>query len=334
MAIKIEVNSDVKQAPEEVTAGGKRCAVCGSHEVKFWLEAPDRFNGRTEVWRLLRCSQCSLVWLDNPPKPHEMSRHYGPEYDRMISSSGETSPKKWQERRKTISQHKSAGAILDLGCSSGAFLASLKGPDWKLYGIEMSADTGKRAEANTGGQIFVGDIMDAPFAPESFDVITCFDVLEHVYEPLKVLTRIQEWLKPGGIFYVLIPNIDSGEARAFKSYWYGLELPRHLSHFSPASLRNIAKSAGMEEVSLVTHPNSALGHSHRYVFDSLLRSVGISRKPMAMAKKPSFPLKVARKLVRIGLFPIEYQLISLFGEGEGITAIFTKATKGAGTAGK
>jgi 2-polyprenyl-3-methyl-5-hydroxy-6-metoxy-1,4-benzoquinol methylase len=334
MDTKIQVNSDLKEAPEETVARGERCAVCGSHEVKFWLEAPDRFNGRTELWRLLRCSQCSLVWLDNPPQPHEMSRHYGPDYDRIISSSGETSPKKWRDRLKTISQHKPAGAILDLGCSSGAFLASLKGPDWKLYGIEMSAETAKRAEANTGGQIFVGDIMDAPFAPQSFDVITCFDVLEHVYEPLKVLTRIQEWLKPGGIFFVLVPNIDSGEARAFKSYWYGLELPRHLSHFSPASLRTMAKSAGMEEVSLVTHPNSALGHSHRYVFDDLLKFVGISRKPMAMAKKPSFPVKAARKLVRLGLFPIEYQLISLLGEGEGITAIFTKGTRDSGTAGK
>src|ERR1035438_10453930 len=74
-------------------------------------------------------------------------------------------------------------------------------------------------------------------AAESFDVITCFDVLEHLYEPRKVMARVGEWLKPGGIFYVLVPNVDSAEARAFGSYWHGLELPRHLFHYSPASLK-------------------------------------------------------------------------------------------------
>ena len=53
-----------------------------------------------------------------------------------------------------------------------------------------------------------------------------------------------EWLKPGGIFYVLVPNVDSAEARVFRSYWHGLEMPRHLFHYSPASLKFLAESAG------------------------------------------------------------------------------------------
>ena len=61
----------------------------------------------------------------------------------------------------------------------------------------------------------MGDILEAPFPPESFDVITCFDVLEHLYEPRQVMTQGGKWLKPGGIFYVLVPNIDSAEARVF-----------------------------------------------------------------------------------------------------------------------
>ena len=104
--------------------------------------------------------------------------------------------------------------------------------------LPMSEDCAKTAEARSGARVFVGNILDAPFPPESFDVITWFDVLEYLYEPRRVMARVSEWLKPGGIFYVLVPNVDSAEARVFRSYWHGLELPRHLFHYSPASLSN------------------------------------------------------------------------------------------------
>ena len=61
----------------------------------------------------------------------------------------------------------------------------------------------------------------------------------------RVMARVAEWLKPGGIFYVLVPNVDSAEGRVFGSYWHGLELPRHLFHYSPASLKFLAESAGL-----------------------------------------------------------------------------------------
>ena len=86
---------------------------------------------------------------------------------------------------------------------------------------------------------------------------------EHLYEPRQVMARVGEWLKPGGIFYVLVPNVDSAEARLFGSYWHGLELPRHLFHYSPASLKFLAESAGLREVSVETRRNPAVGTSLR-----------------------------------------------------------------------
>jgi 2-polyprenyl-3-methyl-5-hydroxy-6-metoxy-1,4-benzoquinol methylase len=325
MSVEIEMNADQKAVIKDGPASGKHCIACGASDPKFFLEATDRFYRRPQRYRLLRCSQCSHVWLDDPPKPEEMGQHYGPDYDRVITIGGENSTQRWQDRREAIYKYKTSGSILDIGCSSGAFLESMKGPDWQLSGIEMSAETAKRAAARTGGYIFAGDIMDAPFAPQSFDVITCFDVLEHVYDPRKVLAKVAEWLKPGGIYYVLVPNIDSGEARAFKTYWYGLELPRHLSHFSPESLGRLAKSAKLEIASLEARPNSAFGHSTRYIADDLLSSIGISRRPMATAKDPSFPRKAVRKAFRVTLVPIIYKSISLFGAGESIHAVFKKS---------
>ena len=124
-----------------------------------------------------------------------MHLHYTDAYHQLISASGLNSPHRWRDRKAALAPYKQSGALLDLGCSSGAFLKSLKGESWKLYGIEMSAEGAKTAEERSGAQVFVGDIPDAPFGAESFDVITCFDVLEHVYDPRQVMAKISEWLE-------------------------------------------------------------------------------------------------------------------------------------------
>jgi SAM-dependent methyltransferase len=322
------VEPEVMNKPEN--HGLCPCPVCGQTGAREWLRAPDRFHGRQEKYTLVRCPGCSLVWLSQPPKPTEMQRHYTDAYDRLISAAGQNSPHRWRERKKTLAQYKQSGAILDLGCSSGSFLQSLPSESWELSGIEMSADSARSAEANTGAKVFVGEILEASFPPESFDVITCFDVLEHLYEPRKIMARIAEWLKPGGIFYVLVPNVDSAEARVFGSYWHGLELPRHLFHYSPASLKFLAESAGFREVSLETRRNPAVGTSLRYVGDDVLRAVGIGRTPVAYRGELKLPWRVARKLVRMTALRFLLALAPIVGGGESIHAIFRKEGTGSG----
>lgn len=300
------------------------CPLCGQTDPKEWLRAPDWMHGRQQKYTLVRCSACSIVWLDHPPEPNEMHQHYTEAYHRLISVAGETSPFRWQRHTERITKYKPSGAILDLGCSSGGFLASLPRKSWELCGIEMSAEVAKRAEAATGAKISVGDILDASFPAGSFDVITCFDVLEHLYEPRRVMAKVTEWLKPGGIFYVFVPNIDSAEARVFRSYWCGLELPRHLFHYSPASLRYLAKSVGLEEVSLKTTRNAAVGNGLRYLFDHSFRACGIRRTPRAYLGEASVPWKVARKLTRLTVLRFLLALAPLAGSGEAIHGFFRK----------
>jgi 2-polyprenyl-3-methyl-5-hydroxy-6-metoxy-1,4-benzoquinol methylase len=307
---------------QELSDQNNPCPLCGHKEPEFWLHGSDRFNAGRETHRLVRCTHCWLVWLQNPPHPEEMGKHYGPRYDRFIGRAGDNSSERWRDRREAITKHKSSGAILDLGCSSGAFLETLKGRGWELFGIEMSEGAAKQATARSGAKVFVGDILDAPFAPSTFDVITCFDVLEHVYEPRKVLEKVRQWLKPGGIFYVLVPNIECGEARLFKSYWYGLELPRHLSHFSPRSLKYVADSVGLNIASLETHRNSAMENSLHYLGDTALSRIGISRESLADAKTPGIPWKITRKLLRWTVFYALYHVEGAMGPGESIHAVF------------
>ena len=321
-----ELNPVVEHAvttkPE--SSGLGPCPVCGQPGARKWLAAPDRFHGRPEEYTLVRCPGCSLVWLRQPPTPAEMQRHYTDAYDRLISAAGQNSPHRWRDRKETLEQYKQSGALLDLGCSSGSFLQSLATGSWKLSGIEMSADSARAAEASSGAKVFVGEILEASFVPESFDVITCFDVLEHLYEPRRVMARVSEWLKPGGIFYVLVPNVDSAEARVFGSYWHGLELPRHLFHYSPMSLRLLAESAGLRELSLETRRNPAVGTSLRYVWDDVFSSLAIQRTPVAYRREASLPWRAARKVVRMTVLRALLALAPLVGGGESIHAIFHK----------
>lgn len=319
---------DRKEGAGPSSQGPEQCPICRQAGAKEWLRAPDRFHGRRQSYTLVHCPACSLVWLSNPPTPTEMHVHYTEAYHRLISSSGENSPERWRARKVALSPYKQSGALLDMGCSSGAFLESLKNEPWKLYGIEMSAEGARTAEARSGAQVFVGDVPDAPFAPESFDVITCFDVLEHVYEPRRVMAKVAEWLKPGGLFYVLVPNIDSAEARVFGSYWHGLEMPRHLSHFSPASLKFLAELAGLREVSLETRRNPAVGTSLRYVGDDVFGAVGIRRTPVAYRGEASLPWRAGRKVVRMTALRLLLALAPLAGGGESIHAIFRKDPPG------
>jgi SAM-dependent methyltransferase len=316
------VNPELVTGPKNHNA--EPCPICGQRGAQEWLRGPDRLHGRQEKYKLLRCLGCSLVWLSNPPKPAEMHLHYTDAYHRLISAAGENPLAHWGFRKDVVAQYKQSGTLLDLGCSSGSFLEFMRSESWKLYGIEMNSEGARTAEARSEAQVFVGDILDAPFTRESFDVITCFDVLEHLYEPRRVMAQVGEWLKPGGIFYVLVPNVDSAEGRVFGSYWHGLELPRHLYHYSPESLKFLAESAGLREVSLETRRNPAVGTSLRYVWDDVFGSVGIRKTPVAYRGEANLPWRVVRKVLRMTVLRALLGMAPLLGGGESIHAIFQK----------
>jgi SAM-dependent methyltransferase len=186
---------------------------------------------------------------------------------------------------------------------------------------EAVADVARR---QCGAEVFVGDALEATFASSSFDAITCFHVLEHLHQPRQVLERVSNWLKPGGIFYAMMPNIDSAGAKIFGTYWYALELPRHVCHYSPVSLTMLARSVGLEPISVTTHRELFFESSVRYLIDALMRRAGLSRVPLAEAGQAGVPWRVVRKAFRLTLLPVFSALASLAGEGESIHAIFQK----------
>lgn len=302
---------------------GRECSVCGASASVEFLKAPDRFHWRTELYRLVRCGKCSYIRLADPPPFEDLHLHYDDDYHRAIVGAGEGLGR-WARQRKVISSIKRRGNLLDIGCSSGGFLATMMGAPWTLFGIEMEASTAERARRRTGAQVFAGDALEAPFASGTFDVITCFDVLEHVYDLRQFLDKIHRWLKPGGIFYTMVPNIDSWEFRIFRSYWYGLELPRHISHFSPKSLQHLMNSFGFEAVFVETQPTNYMERSVDYLRSALLQRLGVSPISQAQRHRASIPSRAFRKAMRLSLFNPFGHVASVAGRGASMEAVFRK----------
>jgi len=315
-------------APKIETSKALACPLCSTTDIAKFLEAPDRFHLRNECHRLMRCRSCRCVWTIEPPAPSEMWQHYTEDYHRAIVSAGEGSAAdRWRGQVQCITSQKHSGSILDLGCSSGGFLSTMPKDRWKLFGIEMEESTAQRARTLTGAEVFGGDILDAPFAPASFDVITCFDVIEHVYDPSHFLLKVHEWLKPGGIFYAMMPNIDSWESRLFGTYWFGLELPRHLFHFSPRSLRYVLKALNFEEVSVTTPPISYIERSSGYVFSRLVEAMGLSPTAQAKGRSRRFGWRLVRKTGRTVLINPFAHLAALAGAGPCLEVVFRRPAR-------
>jgi SAM-dependent methyltransferase len=257
-----------------------------------------------------------------------MSHHYSEDYHKAIVQSGETDVmKRWQGQLQLISKYKQGGNILDIGCSSGGFLSTLNTANWKLHGIEIAHETAEKARLATGAEVFTGEATQAPFVPNTFDVITSFDVLEHVYEPRHFLSKVHEWLKPGGIFYTTLPNINSWESRIFESFWYGLELPRHLFHFSPQSLGYVMNSLGFQQLSLLTPRTSYVERSVNYLGTEIRSKFGFVPTSQARPKERTFAWKAVRKVFRMSLiFPFS-QVASWAGAGGSLEAVFAKSTQ-------
>ena len=254
-----------------------------------------------------------------------MPFHYDQDYHHAIAVGGEGSAaERWQCERETVLKYKQRGAILDIGCSSGGFLSTMMSASWKLYGIEMEPSTADRARQTTDAEVFTGDVIEAPFAAESFDVVTSFNVLEHMYDPSTFLAKVLQWLKPGGIYCTRVPNIDCWEARMLGTFWYGLELPRHLSHFSPRSLRFVMGALGFEEVQVQTSPVSYLEHSAGYLYSAVVERLGFSARPQSQNRSQGVARRAVRKAMRLTVVEPFCRLASSFGAGASMLAIFRK----------
>lgn len=158
----------------------------------------------------------------------------------------------WEFRSLPKAGRKTA-TLLDLGCGNGQFILSAKEIGWNVVGI----DTDPKAVLNAqslGLNVKIGGIEHFDGQAGLFDAITISHVIEHVHDPIKIIQRCYDLLKPGGQLWVETPNIESIGYKIFKNNWRGIEAPRHLVIFSPHSLRKLFRSCGFSNVTQITRP--------------------------------------------------------------------------------
>lgn len=208
----------------------------------------------TGYLRIVRCDRCGLVMSNPQDDEATLSKIYRHMEDRVYENEQDNRRRKARHHLNLLANiHPHPGLLLDIGCSTGIFLWEAQAAGWQVTGQEPSNWAVTQARHRLPDvHIIEGLVEDTNFPVESFDVITLWDVLEHVHSPSSVLRRTYSWLKPGGLLCLNLPNVDSLIARAMGSHWIML-LREHLWYFSPATIDAILEKCGFRL--LIEQPN-------------------------------------------------------------------------------
>lgn len=141
-------------------------------------------------------------------------------------------------------------SVLEIGCASGNFLNGLKARNWRLRGVELNGAAAEKARKR-GLDVLTGTVESARFPAGSFNAVFAFQVVEHLTDPVATFREVHRVLAEDGKFVFALPNAGSLEFRLFGAKWYALDLPRHLFHFDPATVRKTLEKAGFSRSRII-----------------------------------------------------------------------------------
>ncbi len=142
--------------------------------------------------------------------------------------------------------------LLDVGCSIGVFASAAKARGYQVRGVELAEETARYAQATFGLDVFCGTLEEAHYPDQSFDVVTLWDVLEHVGNPIGLLCETRRILKDGGLLVVQCPNVRSKMASIGGERWIWWTVPDHLTHFDPNTMTRLLRRCGFAVASMET----------------------------------------------------------------------------------
>lgn len=237
----------------------KICPLCKGESWAHYLDCKD-YTVSLEVFRLMQCNGCSLVATSPRPAPEDLGGYYASEdyISHTESKKGLINRIYLMARKYALGNKKRLinremdrrGNLLDYGCGTGAFLHSMAEDGWQVQGIEPDEQARAIAEKRNGQKIQTPSDLSG-FAENSFDVITLWHVLEHVYEPLELCKEFFRILKPGGKLYLALPNHLSQDARKYRGAWAAYDVPRHLFHFNRLNINDIRKKSGFTDLKVL-----------------------------------------------------------------------------------
>jgi SAM-dependent methyltransferase len=276
----------------QTTSGPIACNLCGGSE--------HRLIFRKFGFDLVECSTCGLAFVGNPPDAEAVKAFYTASadyHDELLDPAGAS----FARMRKVAQRHMRALGnviadgrglrLLDVGCSSGLFLTEARAAGYDVEGIELSPDTSAFARSHFGLTVHNANASAAGLADESFDVITLFDVIEHLPDPLGELQQLRRLLKPGGLLLQSTPNIDGLFPRVslpfarLLDYWPHPEPPHHLYQFSVRTLSDMTRKAGFTP-GRVEHTRIGLDYSfgtpHHWTISKKLVPYALAFAPFAV----------------------------------------------------
>ena len=208
-----------------------------------------------DSWPVVRCSGCTLVYVDATLDRAALEDLYGRDYYegavfddylgerelRLASARG---------RVRQLMSVAPSGRLLDVGCAAGYFLHAAS-ERYDVTGVEVSAFAAAYARREFGAHVFTGEIFDAPLEDDQFDLVTMWDVLEHVTDPGRVLGEIARVTRPDGLLVITTGNVDGPLARRDLEGWNLMTPPAHLTFFSPRTIEPLLVRSGFQVERLV-----------------------------------------------------------------------------------
>lgn len=230
------------------------CPVCGSASIQPVLQARD-YTVSGEIFSIAECASCTVRFTQDIPGESAIGSYYKSE-DYISHSNTKRGlinhlyqwvrKRTMRSKRKLVEQvtGKKSGNLLDVGSGTGSFVNEMQQHGWTAKGLEP--DAGARKTAGDLYQIALEDTSQFHALPAGqFDAITLWHVLEHVHDLHGYIHQLKNLLNEQGNLLIAVPNYTSFDAAAYVEYWAAYDVPRHLYHFSPASMRALMDKHGL-----------------------------------------------------------------------------------------
>lgn len=229
-----------------------RCMLCASDAARALISDPP--------YTVLRCTACGMVWTT--PRRTDLRAVYDDGYwrsdaprQRGYGDYRADEPlylKTFRRRLPVVRRHTPRpGRLLDVGCAAGYFLAVMREAGWEVAGVDLSSEIVAHARARFGfSELHAGTLETAPWPPASFDLVTMWDLVEHVSDPRAVLMQAHRLLRPDGVLVLETQDVASPFARLLGARWHHFKHAEHLYHFDAATIRRLLAQAGFAAVEL------------------------------------------------------------------------------------
>jgi len=255
------------------------CIACGGKNILLkYPQCSDKyFPNIPGTFDLYECARCKLLFIWPQPAQQTLNEHYPEEYEvydqRPKTPSkirayiiGKVAKQYLGYGRKTLlgniwypfylklahlPQSKNAGVILDVGCSGGARFPVFELLGWRVEGVELDAKAAEAART-FGYKVVNASFNEALLKKDSYDVVHMNNVFEHFLDPVGVLNKSKDILKQNGELLLVVPNGSSINARIFRKYWFGLEIPRHTYTYNRKNISLLLTQHGFKVEKIIS----------------------------------------------------------------------------------